>query len=90
MESETEGATMTWRDKARPIIAAVIARVGTDDLPRLRRELREAFPFGPREYHPYKIWCDEIRVQLGTKLQRVKPEPERPAVEEQVNFTLFD
>ena len=81
---------MTWRDKARPIIAAVIARVGTDDLPRLRRALREAFPFGPREYHPYKIWCDEIRVQLGMKPERVKPEPERPAVDEQGKFTLFD
>jgi hypothetical protein len=72
---------MTWRDKARPIIAAVIARVGTDDLPRLRRALREAFPFGPRENHPYKIWCDEVRVQLGTKTKRV---------DEQGKFTLFD
>ena len=72
---------MTWRDEARPIIAAVIAEVGTSDLPRLRKALREAFPFGPRENHPYQIWCDEIRVQLGAKTKRV---------DEQGKFTLFD
>ena len=71
---------MTWRDKARPIIAAVIAQVGTDDLPRLRKALREAYPWGPREYHPYRIWCDEIRkqLQLGGKPKRVKVEPSSP------------
>ena len=72
---------MTWRDKARPIIAKVIADVGTSDMSRLRRALREAYPWGPREYHPYKIWCDEIRVQLGTKPKRTVDE-QKP--------TLFD
>lgn len=55
----------SWRDRARPIIAAVIARVGTEDRTQLRKSLRDAFPFGPRQYHPYKIWLHEIRVQLG-------------------------
>ena len=54
----------TWRDKARPIIAQVIEEVGTEDERALRNALREAYPFGLREYHPYKIWCHEIRVQL--------------------------
>lgn len=57
--------TTTWRDKARPIIASVIERVGTDDMRTLRRELRKAFPFGARELHPYRIWRHECRVQLG-------------------------
>lgn len=56
---------MSWRDQARPIIAAVIADVGTADRKRLRLALRDAYPWGPREYHPYRIWCHEIRVQLG-------------------------
>lgn len=56
---------MTWRNKARPIIASVIAEVGTSDIRKLRRELRKAFPWGERKLHPYRIWCDEIRVQLG-------------------------
>jgi len=72
---------MTWRDKARPLIAAVIDQVGTDDLPRLRRALREAFPFGAREYHPYKIWLDEIRVQLGTKPVKERTPPVKTATE---------
>lgn len=56
---------MRWRDRARPIIARVISEVGTEDKKKLRDALREAYPFGPRQYHPYKIWCHEIRVQLG-------------------------
>jgi hypothetical protein len=55
----------TWRDHFRPRIARVIAEVGTDDMPALRRALRDAFPAGERRYHPYKIWLHEIRVQLG-------------------------
>lgn len=58
---------MTWRDEARPIIASVIAEIGTSDERQLRAALRKAYPWGPREYHPYKIWLDEIRVQLGKK-----------------------
>jgi len=74
---------MTWRDKARPLIAAVISEIGTDDLPKLRRALREAYPWGPRELHPYKIWCDEIRVQLGTK-------PIKEPGAERERFPLFE
>lgn len=57
---------MTWRDVARPIIAETIDRVGKDDPKALRKALLEAYPFGAREYHPYKIWLDEIHRQLGT------------------------
>lgn len=35
--------------------------------------LKEAYPFGQRAYHPYKIWCDEVRKQL---VRRFGP-PER-------------
>lgn len=67
---------MTWRDQARPIIAEVIRRVGTADRKQLRAALREAYPWGPRQYHPYRIWCHEIRVQLG----EVKPRSPHPRV----------
>lgn len=59
--------SLTWRDHARPIIAKVIREIGTEDIQALRKALREAYPFGERKYHPYRIWCDEIRVQLGEK-----------------------
>ena len=61
---------MTWRDEARPIIAAVIAKYEGADLRFLRSALRDAYPWGPRENHPYKIWCDEVRVQLGLKTKK--------------------
>lgn len=57
---------MSWRDKCRPIIAAVIERFGEDES-ALKRELLAAYPFGERANHPYTIWLDEIKRQLGTK-----------------------
>lgn len=56
---------MTWRDRFKPIIREVIQETGTDDMRLLRQKLRDAFPAGPRQYHPYKIWLDEINRQLG-------------------------
>ena len=56
-----------WRAHAAAIIRDVIERVGTDDERALRQALRDAYPFGPRANHPYKIWCSEVRFQLGEK-----------------------
>lgn len=64
---------MSWRDKARPIIEAVIEANKGRPLNDIRKALRDAFPWGPRQYHPYKIWLDECRLQLG--LQPKKPTP---------------
>ena len=63
---------MTWREKYIPIIAAVLAEHAGKSLMEKRVALRNAFPHGPRENHPYKIWLDECRVQLGTK--PIKPQ----------------
>lgn len=68
---------MTWRDYATPIIANVIQEtVGTQRPPytpeqvkKIRKNLLEAYPFGERQYHPYKIWLSEIRRQLKIKPQ---------------------
>jgi hypothetical protein len=60
----------TWRDHYRPVIAKVISEVGISDMKALRKALREAFPNPPRKFHPYKIWLDEIKVQLGTKKKK--------------------
>lgn len=65
---------MSWREHATPIIRRVIAETGTDDEKALRKALREAYPFGERQYHPYKIWCDEVRRQLH-KPRGPKPDP---------------
>lgn len=55
----------TWRNKCCSVISGVIASVGTSGMKELRKALREAYPFGPYEYHPKKIWLSEIRRQLG-------------------------
>jgi hypothetical protein len=60
-----------WRDRAAPIIANVIRTVGRSDMKALRRALRDAYPFGTRAMHPYRIWCDEVKRQLGHPM--VKP-----------------
>ena len=62
----------TWRDKARPIIARVLRETKGQDEKAIRKALRDAYQFGPREYHPYKVWLDEIKRQRG-----LKPTPPR-------------
>lgn len=57
----------TWRDIAQPIIKEVIEREGRHDLRKLRKALRDAYPFSERRLHPYKVWCDEVRRQVGTR-----------------------
>ena len=63
---------MTWRDKARPIIAAVLRENDGKPLKEIRAALRAAYPFYARLCWPYKVWCDEIRLQLGLKEDKRK------------------
>ncbi len=79
---------MSWREHARPIIARVLAdTVGRPDT-EVRKALRDAYPFGPRQHHPYKIWLDEIARQRGTKppLGTRKPAPPATADPRQVDM----
>lgn len=64
-ESWQKRAMASWRDIAAPIIREVIACEGRDDMKKLRRALRDAYPFGERKYLPYKVWCDEVSKQVG-------------------------
>jgi hypothetical protein len=60
-----------WRDKAKPIVAKVLKETQGQDESIVRRALRDAYPFGPRNCWPYKVWLDEIKNQRGLK----KPKP---------------
>ncbi len=62
----------TWRDIARPIIANVLKQ--PLDEKEIKAALKKAYPFGERSMHPYKIWCDEIKVQTGKRRFGVKKE----------------
>lgn len=70
----------TWRQKAAPLVARVIEagrRQGLDGK-ALVRWCNAQFPWGPREYHPYKIWKSEVKYQLGLT-KRLTPAPAREA-----------
>jgi hypothetical protein len=60
----------SWRATAAPIISKVIK--DTTGLPEkdVKKAIREAYPFGARMWHPYKIWCDEVNKQLGKKKKK--------------------
>ena len=76
---------MAWRDYARPIIQQVLKDTKGQDDKAIRKALKEAYPFGERNYHPYKIWLDEIKVQRGKRKFGHKPEP---TPENQTNLFL--
>jgi len=59
----------TWRECARPIIAKVLEETKGQDEKAIRKALKDAYPWGERSMHPYKIWCDEILRQRGLKIR---------------------
>jgi hypothetical protein len=71
----------TWRDKFRPIIAALLDAHAGDDAATLQRALRDAWPARePRMHWPYRIWRDEIARQVAARgiagvTRRKKPIP---------------
>jgi len=56
-----------WRAISAPIIARVLVETAGKSPEEVRAALRAAYPFGVRRHHPYRIWCDEIRVQTGRR-----------------------
>lgn len=75
--------TSYWRKIAAPIIARVLAQTEGKPAPEVRSALRAAYPFGVRRHHPYRIWCDEIRVQTGrrkisVRVRRLQGRPPLP------------
>lgn len=58
-----------WRSHAAEIISKIIGarvprRMSAEELKSLRKEISDAYPFGQRAMHPYKIWCSEVKNQL--------------------------
>ena len=56
-----------WRKESAEIIGKILLEMNGKEEPEIRKALRDAYPFGPRKYHPYKIWLDEIQRQTGKK-----------------------
>lgn len=80
----------TWRDKAAPIIAEVLRVTAGKPEADIKKALLEAYPFGPRKYRPYKIWCDEIRRQRGLKKPKPAVKRERKRAEVAGQASLFE
>lgn len=56
---------MDWRGIARQTVSRVLSECGACPEPALKKALRAAYPFGVRCYHPYRIWCDEVKKQMS-------------------------
>lgn len=68
----------TWRAICKPIINSVLIENDGKTEQEIRKALRDAYPFGERKYHPYKIWNDEIKVQRKKRIfgkKKDKPDP---------------
>lgn len=60
-----------WRRQANIVIDAVLRELPADmPIREKRKAINERYPFGLREHHPYKIWCDAVRIALGLKKKR--------------------
>lgn len=56
-----------WRKEAAPVIRKVLMDTQGKPEAEIRKALHDAYPFGQRAYHPYKIWLDEIQRQRGKR-----------------------
>lgn len=54
-----------WRLRSRAVIDRVLEQLPADaDEHAVKLALRDAYPFGTREHHPYRMWCAEVRAAL--------------------------
>lgn len=78
----------SWRDRAKPIIERVLRETAGQDEALIRAALRAAYPFGQRQYHPYKVWLDEIARQRGTRMVKARKGTPKRAQQEAAERTL--
>jgi hypothetical protein len=78
----------TWRKHSQEIIAKVVAEVGTEDRAALKAALKAAYPYGQREYYPYKVWCEEVRKVVGNARHFDKDGAPKPTPVDVKNFWL--
>jgi hypothetical protein len=69
-----------WREKSALIIREVLKRTRGEGPAAIKKALFDAYPFGERRYHPYKVWCSEIARQTGrSRKAPTKPDREKLA-----------
>lgn len=60
-----------WRKTARAVVTQALADAAEHNLDeqQTRRLISSRYPFGQRQYHPYKIWLDEVKRGLAPAIQ---------------------
>lgn len=56
--------TSPYRIKANQVIQSAIANCLSSDPKVIKKAIRDAYPFGIRENHPYQIWLSEQKKAL--------------------------
>jgi hypothetical protein len=69
---------MSWREQCSPVIYDTIRANEGKPEKEIRAALRAVYPFGARKYHPYKVWCDEVRKQLKKPKKTTKETTQIP------------
>lgn len=80
----------SWREAARRTIQRVANEAMRENPAptdaELRKRISDAYPFGPRQYHPYKIWLSEVKKYFSTPATRA----DRPkAIERLDDLPMF-
>lgn len=70
---------MTWKDKARDVILAVMRGALAEGLSRdeMLKRVDESYPFGPRKYYPYQAWLQVRRSLLYESTPSTTPIPSK-------------
>jgi hypothetical protein len=83
---------MTRRELAAGIVSRVIREHEQAEEKAIRKALRGAYPWGPRENYPYEVWSEEVRLGLALWRRRrgiAPPEVPAPVVPDPRQIKLF-
>jgi hypothetical protein len=61
-----------WRAVADNVIAKVVSDNPGLSEDELRKKLSDAYPFGMRKYHPYKIWLSAVHEHFSPRTDKRK------------------
>ncbi len=53
--------TTTWRTTARAVLNRIVQQAADQQWTRQQFDTAvfDRYPFGVREFHPYRVWCEE-------------------------------
>ena len=51
----------SWRDHANSVLAALWEQAAEESRAPTKQEIYDAYPYGMREYTPYKVWLEQVK-----------------------------